>query len=138
MGTNFYLATKNRDLRDEYFGNNFILTDIPDWGYEIHIAKTSCGWKPLFQAHPDAFKSVAELKALYESGGFVIYDEYQKIYNWESFVERVVNWNKDPFKLHDGRLGPISHFDKDVLDPYWSKYYYKDPDGYEFVTRDFS
>ena len=44
MGTNFYLMTKSKEVCEKHFGNRFELTDYPDWGYQIHIAKTSCGW----------------------------------------------------------------------------------------------
>lgn len=32
MGTNFYLMTKNKEIRDKYFGYDYKLTDEPDWG----------------------------------------------------------------------------------------------------------
>jgi hypothetical protein len=144
--------TKSKEARDKYFGYNYELTDRPDWGYEIHIAKTSCGWLPLFQSH-DCFKSIAELKLLYETGLFTITDEYGDTYNWEEFDERVLKFNggikgvaprerieKDTTsRWYDPNLPeyrPISHFD--YGDCMYASDYFTDPDGYEFDRREFS
>ena len=45
MGTNYYLATTNKDVKERYF-KNYSLTDEPVWAYEIHIAKISGGCMP--------------------------------------------------------------------------------------------
>ena len=138
MGTNFYLATKVKELKERYFGNDYVLTDTPDWGYEIHIAKTSMGWKPLFQAHQNAFRSVAELKALYEAGGFVIYDEYREFYNWDEFEKRVVKFNEKPYKSPNGEDLPLSHFDERITGGHLKESdYFKDDQGYEFTWHEF-
>lgn len=151
MGTNFYLMTKSRDVCDKHFGHSFELTDTPDWGYKIHIAKTSCGWLPLFQRH-DCFKSIFELKGLYDTGNFIICDEYGDVYNWDEFYERVLKFNggvrgaipREEIKqdkngiFYDKDLPkykPISHLEYGM--GRYSAMYYTDKDGYEFATHEF-
>ena len=91
MGTNFYMMTKNKknNLGDKQF-----LEDTPDWGYSIHIAKTSAGWPPIYEAH-EHIKCVNDIKSVYDSDQCIIYDEYYEIYNWDKFVKRVVMWGRD-------------------------------------------
>lgn len=152
MGTNFYLSTKNKETRDKYFGYNYNLTDTPDWGYEIHIAKTSGGWLPLFQKH-NCIQSVKDIKRLYETGEFVLYDEYGTVYDWPEFEERVVKFNggyngaipktkyqQDPNSpWHDRDMPnhtPVSHFE--YGNGKHSHMYTKDEDGFEFMEGEFS
>ena len=49
MGTNYYMIMKDKELVTKYFDNEYELTDLPYFGYEVHIGKRSCGWKPLFE-----------------------------------------------------------------------------------------
>lgn len=152
MGTNFYLATKEKSVRDKYFGYAYDLTDEPDWYYEIHIAKTSAGWLPLFQAH-DCFKSVKELEQLYKTGSFVIYDEYLQYYNWDEFVDRVVKHNggykgaiprerivQDVhsyfYDKNAPEYRPISHFE--YGNGAYASDCFMDDEGYEFTWGEFS
>ena len=60
MGTNFYLMSKSKKLIRENFAveKNYGVTDVeyelvdePYLGYQIHLNKLSCGWRPLFQRH---------------------------------------------------------------------------------------
>ena len=152
MGTNFYLATTDRDTRDQYFGYDYELTDTPFFAWQIHIAKTSCGWLPSFQAH-DCFKSIKQLKELYDTGKFFICDEYGDTYNWEEFDERVLKFNggvkgaiprkeikQDPHdKFYDpycpGHL-PISHFE--YADGRYASDYFTDENGFEFTNHWFN
>ena len=149
MGTNFYMMTQNKEVCDKYFGYDYELTDRPDWGYSIHIAKTSGGWLPLFQAH-NCFKSVKELEEVYKTGHFCFYDEYGTIYNWEQFKERVLEFNggiKGVEKRERKNINhfegppqyeelPISHFEYD--NGKYASHYFKDAEGYEFTNGDFS
>lgn len=152
MGTNFSLITKSKETRDKYFGYNYKLTDTPDWGYEIHIAKTSMGWLPLFQAH-DCFKSIRQLKELYDTGEFILANEYGIVYTWEEFDERVLKFNggvkgvAPRVKIEQDRHSryydqdlpeykPISHFD--YAHGRYSMNYFTDEDGYEFTSHEFS
>ena len=151
MGTNFYIATTDQSVRDKYFGVNYELTDFPTWGYEQRIAKTSMGWLPLFDG-TGCFKSIKELKAIYDTGLFTIYDEYGNKYNWEEFDLRVLKFN-------GGVVGAVQKmkYDTDKTSPYYDKdmpeylpvshfeygngryayEYFNDKDGYEFSHRTF-
>lgn len=154
MGTNFYLMTRNKTLAQKYAPYSYELTDTPYFGYEIHIAKTSMGWLPLFQGHRYGINSVREYKAAYETGEFEIVDEYGTIYNWAAFEERVLKFNGgvrgvEPLKKieidksspwYDPRLPdhtPISHFEY-KYDYDYGNDYFADEDGYEFDRRWFS
>ena len=152
MGTNFYMMTKSKEVCNKYFGWHYELTDEPDWGYSIHICKTSFGWLPLFQGH-DCFKSIRQLKELYDSGNFILYDEYGTTYTWPEFYERVLKFNggvkgaiprekiEQPQNLvyYDPDLPeykPISHFD--YGHGKYADEYFKDDQGYEFTAQEFS
>lgn len=152
MGTNFYIGTEYKNICDQYFGYDYELTDNPKWLYQQHIAKTSCGWLPSFQAH-DCFKSIKQLKELYDTNNFILYDEYGNTYNWEEFDERVLKFNggvkgaiprqktkQDPHdKFYDpyspGYV-PISHFE--YADGRYASDYFTDEDGYEFTNHWFN
>ena len=153
MGTNFYLMTRNKAMAQKYAPYSYQLTDEPYFGYEIHIAKTSCGWLPLFQGHTNGINSVREYKNAYETGEFEILDEYGDPYTWEEFTERVLKFNGgirgvEPRKKieadttspwYDHGLPeymPISHFDY-KYDDYYVNDYFVDEDGYEFNRREF-
>lgn len=152
MGTNFYFFSKNKTAVRKYFGETYKLVDVPDFGYEIHIAKTSCGWLPLFQAHEHS-RSVRDLSNAYSSGEFRIFDEYGEGYTWEKFTERVLLHNggidgavpKKPYKsepkspYYDGNMPdqiPVSHFEYGKGK--FADMFFKDEQGYEFSEGDFA
>ena len=160
MGTNFYMITKNKTMASIYAPYSYELTDTPYFGYEIHVAKTSCGWLPLFQGHKNGINSVSEYKAAYETGEFDIVDEYGTSYNWNEFEDRVLKFNggirgaQDPEKIerdkssmfYDKNLPeyrPISHIGgtkqsyKYDFDEFYNDYF-KDSEGFEFDKRSFS
>lgn len=123
MGTNFYMFTDSKEMKP-FFGDKAEITDTPDFGYTIHIAKTSAGWLPCFEAH-EHIRSVADLKMLYEKGNVKIFDEYGTEYDWNGFVERVVNFgDKQNWR---------SHRNNDCEKRY---YHSVDPDDYEFTSVD--
>jgi hypothetical protein len=129
MGTNFYMFTNDKEIKKKYFPESTTqLVDEPEFGYEIHIAKTSCGWLPLFQAHQN-IKSVKDYICLLHYCGVKIYDEYGKEYDWIEFEERVVNWNKDNPEA-------ISHFTYE--NGKYASHYFKDDEGFEFSNEWFS
>lgn len=159
MGTNFYMITKNKEMVLKYAPYSYELTDEPYFGYEIHIAKTSCGWLPLFQGHADGINSVAGYKEAYDTGWFRIFDEYNTEYNWGAFEDRVLKFNggirgvqklekieqDKNLMFHDKSLPdykPISHIrgnSQSYKYMYLKTYndYFTDPDGYEFNSREF-
>ena len=151
MGTNYYFFTRNKEAVRKYFGESFNLVDFPDFGYRIHVAKTSIGWLPLFQAHEHC-RSVEEFFAAYQSGKFRIFDECGDELTWESFTEEVLGHNggvegaipKTPFKsnpaspFYDSNMPdhvPVSHFE--YGNGNHSDHFFKDPQGYEFSKTDF-
>lgn len=160
MGTNFYMITKNKTMASLYAPYSYELTDTPYFGYEIHIAKTSCGWLPLFQGHKDGINSVSEYKAAYETGEFDIVDEYGTSYNWNEFEDRVLKFNggvrgtQKPEKIEQDKNSsfydknlpkykPISHISGNIqsyrymfVETYDD--YFTDLDGFEFDRREFS
>lgn len=153
MGTNFYLFTKNKDIARKYAPYSYELTDVPAFGYLIHIAKTSCGWLPLFQGHKNGINSVIEYKVAYETGEFRIVDEYGDCYSWDEFDKRVLKFNdgisgvepKEKIERHEEapwfdknlpEYMPISHFE--YGGGKYSIEYFNDKDGYEFSIREFS
>ena len=159
IGTNFYMITKNKELAQRYAPYSYELTDTPYFGYEIHVAKTSCCWLPIWQGHKDGINSVAEYKAAYDTGEFKIYDEYNCEYNWDAFDDRVIKFNggvlgaKKPEKIeqdkdsrwYDKNLPdycPISHIPGSLqsykFDNWLANDYFKDPDGFEFSRSEFS
>ena len=159
MSTNFYMITKNKKLAQRYAPYSYELTDEPYFGYEIHVAKTSCGWLPAWQGHNDGINSVAEYKAAYDTGEFKIYDEYGTEYNWDAFDDRVIKFNggvlgaKKPEKIEQDKdsrwydknlpdYGPISHIPGSLqsykFDNWFANDHFKDPDGFEFSMRRFS
>jgi hypothetical protein len=153
VGTNFYFFTKDKSAAVHYFGeSSYELVDEPQLGYEIHIAKTSCGWLPLFQAHKYC-QSVSDMNDAYDSGYFSIYDEYGEEYDWDEFAERVLEFNggvrgavqptlcdcdiNSP--VYDKDMPehiPVSHFE--YGNGKYASMYFTDDDGYEFTNREFS
>jgi len=140
MGTNFYFFTKDKSAVEKYACNEYELTDTPEFGYEIHIAKTSCGWLPLFQ-YRETMPSVKAMKTAYDTDKLKIIDEYRREYTWTEFDERVLKFNGgvkgaiEPEKLGNEEL-PISHFE--FSDGMYSHLYLRDKDGFEFIKGDFS
>lgn len=121
MSTNFYLQTKRpREVYDEF-----------------HIAKTSGGWRPSFQADPNpelayhgieleepeplAIGSVDDLKRHYDTGLYRIVDEYGGEYTWEEFEKRVLEFCPDGHEHESAYDFPV----------------HKDPQGYDFIHRDY-
>ena len=150
MGTNFYLMTKNKSIAEQI--GDFELTDTPDWGYEIHIGKRSCGWLPLFQSHI-GIKSVKDIEKFCTMLEVRIYNEYGEELTWEQLKEELIYWNggvegaipkehheSDPnFQFYDPDMPnytPISHFA--YGNGKYASHYFKDDEGFEFTEGDFS
>lgn len=129
MGTNFYLFTNDRDKRMQWFGEISTidcLTDSPDFGYKIHIAKTSGGWQPLFEAHC-RIRSVRDIKSAV-TAGFKILDEYGDAYTWPEFEKRVI-------RFAEHMPNAQSHLEYEG--GRYRNDYFKDSEGCEFSTREF-
>lgn len=154
MGTNYYLISTDKAWVVKYFGEKFAdewkLVDVPFFGYAIHIGKRSDGWKPLFQAHNRAYRSVADMLAFLqrEEGKYRIYDEYNKELNIEELKTELVDWgeNQKPrkFRYVEGMLmedpegelfTPVDHLEYARLDAkrvVRKQHYWRDKSGYNF------
>lgn len=151
MGTNFYFSTQNKELVRP-LECAYTCTDAPRWGYQVHVAKTSAGWLPLFQRYPGIIDSMDDYFRFLTHPDVIIYDEYGTTYTYSQFVERVLKHNggikgvqpptpanNDPDSLFfDPDCPdevPISH-----LEYGHGKYaseYTTDKYGYEFTDREF-
>lgn len=155
MGTNFYFKTKVKEFAKKFI--DYSLYDEPDFHYEIHLAKTSMGWLPLFQAHKGIINSVKDIENLYNENypKVTIVDECGEEYSWQEFKTRVIDFNggvdgaipKSPITdnipgtpYYDPNLPdytPISHFDYKGYIYHDLDYLFKDENGYEFDSRNF-
>ena len=89
MGTNYYLFTTKKTIANE-LGEHCELTDSPKLGYELHLGKTSCGWKPLLQSNP-CFKTFNEFEKYFEAHkGLKIFDEYEREYKFDEFKQLLI------------------------------------------------
>ncbi len=99
MGTNYYFMTKNKELAHKYFAvehdwgttdEEYKIVDSPYFGYEIHLNKCSCGWRPLFQKHK-GFDSWDKLEEFYmaHKKNIEIYDEYEKKFEWDEYKKMI-------------------------------------------------
>lgn len=90
MGMNYYLKSTDSDWVKKYFGRQYedygwipeaeehhpdTATDVCE--YVVHLNKKSIGWEPLFQWHPDAYKTFEEMRAFLhnERANFTICNE---------------------------------------------------------------
>lgn len=94
MGTNFYMITTNKDLAETYFPDEYTITDVPYFGYEIHIGKRSAGWMPLFEGHKNAYGSVKAMKQFIKdhSDDIRIFDEYSREFSLEQLEDELITW----------------------------------------------
>lgn len=144
------MITTNKDLVEKHFPNEYTVTDSPYFGYEIHIGKRSCGWKPLFQEHKNAYSSVKEMLGFFllNKNDIRIFDEYESELNIDELEEELITWEEKQEKrmiYYDGVPGliqsPIDHVEMVNREPncycihlkYWH-----DKDGYNFTEGDFS
>jgi hypothetical protein len=112
MGTNYYLKSKTPRV-----------IEVHD---EVHIAKKSCGWRPLFQAsdrteHTPAVNSVADIKQLCESGEWEIENEYEEKISWQEFENLVLSQKEQGHTHLNGGIRATL-----------------DNQGYEFTREEFS
>ena len=140
MGTNFYLYTADKESKNLFFGGDYELTEYPDLGFELHIAKTSIGWLPLFQ-QTDVIKSVKDIENIAVQDNISIIDEYGEFFTWDEFKDRVLAFNGgikgiQKRELIDGEYVPISHFDYRAGSI--ANLYFRDDCGYEFSYTEFS
>lgn len=141
------MITTDKELAQEYFPGEYEIVDEPYFGYEIHIGKRSCGWKPLFQEHKNAYTSVSEmLKFLMDHPDIHIFDEYGDPHSIEHLKEELVDWAEHQEKRVIDYEGvgkiqaPIDHVEMSERESDWSLIkveYWHDEDGYDFTDREF-
>lgn len=132
MGTNFYLYTRNKGARP-LLGNKAELTDEPNFGYLLHVAKTSFGWKPLFEEH-EHVHSVADLKLLFDQVPFAqILDEYGRTYTWPEFEKRVIHFGDSENNWRTLANNDMATAQRFQCDPYE----YISSDGFRFSKNGF-
>ena len=144
------MMTTDKELANKYFNGEYEIVDDPHLGYEIHIGKRSCGWRPLFEAHSDAYDSVSGLLDFLRKyqDKVEIYDEYNELHTIEQLKEELINWDKNQERRiihYDDYIGdieaPIDHVEMDRRDnrnPWLKIHYWHDKDGYDFTDRPFS
>lgn len=90
------MMTKSKKLVEKHFPCEYKITDIPYFGYEIHIGKRSAGWKPLFQEHKNAYNSVEEMKGFIRKHqrSIRIFDEYAREFTLEQLEEELITWGE--------------------------------------------
>ena len=144
------MMTTNKELVKKYFDGEYEIVDNPYLGYEIHIGKRSCGWRPLFEAHEKAYDSVSGLLDFLQTNQnkIEIYDEYGDLYTIAQFKEELIDWAENQEKRivhYDDYIGdieaPIDHVEMDKRDrrnPWLKIHYWHDKDGYDFTDRTFS
>lgn len=148
MSTNFYMMTTDRDIVHKYFPGEYEVVESPYLGFEIHIGKRSMGWKPLMEAHNNAYTSVAEmLEFLHRHKDVIkIYDEYEEQYSIEQLKDELIDWGDHQEKriIDYDRVGPIQapidHVEmsrRDKSCDYGFIRYWHDKDGYDFTDRSF-
>lgn len=130
MSTNYYMITKDKDFVKKYFPNEYELTDLPYFGYEVHIGKRSIGWKPLFQGHKKAYNSVSEMIDFFKrfDNECMLYDEYNRILSIEQLNEELVKWGEYQTtkymkyipggRLWNGKGGWKKYFTEGTIDDY--------------------
>lgn len=142
MGTNFYLITQSKRIKDAYFSDSdYHIVDRPMFGYEVHLAKTSYGWVTLWESHK-FYHSISELTKFYMDNqeDIFIYDEYFKFYTWDEFKKRVIDWNKDNPNacVHINPDRSMPNFNEIYGRYYDDSRYFISADGYDFCDCEFS
>ena len=143
------MMTTDKELVKKYFDGEYEIVDDPYLGYEIHIGKRSAGWKPLFEAHDNAYTSVSEmLDFIMNHPEIHIFDEYGESFSIAQLKEELIDWaeNQEKIMIHyDDYIGeiqsPIDHVEMDRRDnrnPWLKIHYWHDKNGYDFTDRPFS
>lgn len=151
MSTNYYLYTQNKDLVKKHFRDEYCLTDEPFFSYEVHIAKRSFGWKPLFQAHKNAYQSVKEMLAFFKmhEDEITIADEYGREYFVEELEEELICCPEPPkmkYKIDHKRAvpdaegdmeSPLDHLEVAKRTGEMPASYWNDAEGFNFFEKEF-
>lgn len=130
MGTNYYLITKDEKYQNK-LGSKCEIIDTPYYAYSLHLMKNSCSWLNLFEYHQGVIESVKDIKKLYDTGDFEIYDEYSRKIDWKEFEQIYIS------KYKNGKSDKLkSHITAQACKTL--AMYFTDSDGYEFTSFKFS
>ena len=143
------MMTTDKELVQKYFDGEYEIVDDPYLGYEIHIGKRSAGWRPLFEAHEQAYTSVSEMMEFIMNHPEIhIFNEYGESLSITQLKEELIDWadHQEKRVIHyDDYIGeiqaPIDHAEMDQRDnrnPLLKIKYWHDKDGYDFTNRPFS
>lgn len=93
MGTNYYMYLKEKKLAAK-LSDHYVLTDDPDFGYSIHLGKTSFGWKPLMEVQRGyhTFKKLEHI--VLANDNIKIYNEYGEWLTWQEYKDTVVDHSR--------------------------------------------
>lgn len=167
---NYYAVTKDKKVVENYFiskerGCEFdTLQGKSEW-YMIHIGKTSKGWKPLFEAHCNAYNSVEEMIIFFGNRDniFSFCNEDRRRVTFNQLINELVYWEQTQienngtryFKWYDhGYSGmleevkpddaydlimPFDHIDYHNIcgDSFFRNGFWRDKNGYNFSDREF-
>ena len=134
MGTNYYFEVKNVDniVNQIKQLNNIIpeelLKRIKGELTNIHIGKSSGGWRALFEVN-EYFSSMKELKEFYQNNKeqLIIKDEYNRELTWKELEEWLIK-SKGGSHITDAN---INGYNTDGR-------YFKDEEGFEWLRNEFS
>lgn len=114
MGCNYYI---------QYTNNG-------GWYKQMHIGKSSTGWKFLFRGYKTSFKpeirSVQDLKQFIDNNNAELFDEYEGRVLLSDFWDMV-----------ESKQGGMNNVKKAKADVYYSDDYWIDSEGYDFCSHEF-
>ena len=128
------MMTTDKELVNKYFDGEYEIVDDPYLGYEIHIGKRSAGWKPLFEAHDNAYTSVSEmLNFIMNHPEIHIFDEYGESLSIAQLKEELIDWAEKQEKRiihYDDYIGdiesPIDHIEMNQIETWRGCRLYKE------------
>lgn len=116
MGTNYYIVKKASDEEKKHFQNMLDKETYEDLcdalnqfisSHKIHVGKSSCGWKFLFDANNFKYfdRSVDSVWKWIKENGDDLYDEYNRHVTYEEFRKMVENkqdgWDYLTYQLEE-------------------------------------
>jgi len=125
MGTNYYFKKKDSSkimkmIEENCFYDKDYLYDLERKLTELHIGKSSGGWRPLFQK-TKYYSSISELENFYNKNkdNLTILDEYGDEFSWDMLAIELINWNQySNVKDHNGLEGCY----KDIYNYDWCRF----------------
>lgn len=140
MGTNYYTFSEKK-CKHEDIVDGEICWNCFDTGYErIHIGKSSAGWQFSFRAYPDlkliSFDSWIDF--LIDKK---IYNEYNEEVKLTDLVDTIIHKQNENFKSHTDYCRALKQGDyynsaSTIIHGYEDCF--KDKEGYNFITTEFS